>query len=68
MKRNENLTAKQKVKLEFIELLAYFYGFVNREDIIKKFNMSAASATNMLSEYNQNSSTQSRLQYTPQKL
>ena len=53
MKKNENLTTKQKIKLEFIELLAYFYGFVNREDIMKKFNMSAASATNMLSKYNQ---------------
>ena len=53
MKRNDCLTEKQKEKLEFIELLTYFHGIINREDIIKKFNVSAASATNILSKYSQ---------------
>ena len=42
----------QNEKLEFIELLAYFYGAVNREDIMNKFCISSASATNLLSKYN----------------
>ena len=42
----------QNEKLEFIELLAYFHGTVNREDIMNKFCISAASATNLLSQYN----------------
>ncbi len=40
-------------KLKFIESLVYFHGIINREDIMKKFNVSAASATNILSKYNQ---------------
>ena len=53
MKKNEHLTKAQEEKLKFIELLAYFHGIVNREDIIKRFGVSAASATNILSQYNQ---------------
>ena len=49
MKQNKNITKK----LKFIESLVYFHGIINREDIIKKFNVSAASATNILSKYNQ---------------
>ena len=53
MKKDEHLTTSQKEKLEFVELLAYFYGIVNRDDIIKRFSVSSALATNILSKYNQ---------------
>ncbi len=43
---------KNKNIMEFIEFFAYFYGTVNRENIINKFNISPASATNILSQYN----------------
>ena len=47
MEENKNL----KKKLEFIESFVYFHGIVNREDVTNKFNISPASATNLLSEY-----------------
>lgn len=44
----------KKIKqLEFVELLAYFHGSVDREGIKNRFGVSAASATNILAEYNQ---------------
>ena len=47
--RKKSLKTKQ---LKFIEFLVYFNGVINREDIINKFNISPASATNLLSQYN----------------
>ena len=47
------LKKNQKEKLQFIELMLYFYGIVSRDNIMKKFNLSSASATNILSKYNQ---------------
>ena len=38
-------------KLKFIESVVYFYGFIKREDIMNKFGVSPASATNILSRY-----------------
>ncbi len=49
MNQNKNITKK----LKFIESLVYFYGIINREDIMNKFGVSPASATNILSKYNQ---------------
>ena len=46
MKKN-----KDKKKLQFIESLVYFYGFIKREDIMNRFSISPASATNTLSRY-----------------
>ena len=40
-------------RLQFVELLAYFHGAVNREDLVNRFGISTASATNVLSAYNQ---------------
>lgn len=40
-------------RLEFVELLAYFTGIVSRDDIMNRFGLSPASATNLLSRYNQ---------------
>lgn len=51
--RKKELPDAQKEKLEFVELLAYFNGFVIREDITNRFGVSPASATNILSRYNQ---------------
>ena len=51
--QKDKFTKTQKEKLQFIELMIYFYGIVNRDDIMKKFNLSSASATNILSKYNQ---------------
>ena len=47
MTKNENL----QERLKFIEFLVYFYGTINREDVVNKFNISPVSATNVLSEY-----------------
>ena len=49
----KDLPDAQKEKLEFVELLAYFVGVVNREDITNRFGLSPASATNILSMYSQ---------------
>ena len=51
--RTKDLPDAQKEKLEFVEHLAYFNGVVNRDDITNRFGISAASATNILSMYNQ---------------
>ena len=53
MKKREDLPAAQIARLEFIELLIYFHGTVSREDIINRFGISKASATNLLSIYSQ---------------
>ena len=53
MKDSEEQTVAQMEKLQFIELLAYFHGAVNREDIINRFGISKASASNVLSAYGQ---------------
>ncbi len=53
MKDSEEQTAAQMEKLQFVELLAYFHGAVNREDIVNRFGISKASATNVLSVYSQ---------------
>lgn len=47
----EILTAVQEERLEFVELLAYFHGTVSRDEIMNRFSISAASATNILSQY-----------------
>ena len=52
MKTSEDPTVAQMEKLQFIELLAYFHGAVNREDLINRFGISKASATNVLTAYN----------------
>ena len=52
MKKDE-LKENQIEKLQFIEIMLYFYGIVSRDNIMKKFNLSSASATNILSKYNQ---------------
>ncbi len=53
MKNIEEQTVAQMEKLQFVELLAFFHGAVNREDIINRFGISKASATNVLSVYSQ---------------
>lgn len=53
MKESEEPTSAQMEKLQFVELLLYFHGAVNREDIINRFGISKASATNLLSAYSQ---------------
>ena len=53
MKKNKGLSVAQREKLAFVERLAYFHGIVNREDILNRFGISAASATNILSVYSQ---------------
>ena len=50
---NEEKTIAQIEKLRFVELLVYFNGVINREDIINRFGISKASATNILSAYSQ---------------
>ncbi len=52
MEGSEDLTVAQVEKLQFVEHLAYFHGSVNREDLINRFGISKASATNVLSTYN----------------
>ena len=49
--RQKKLPAAQKERLEFVELLAYFNGTVSRDEIMNRFGISAASATNILSKY-----------------
>ena len=51
--RQKKLPAAQKERLEFVELLAYFHGTVSRDEIMNRFGISAASATNILSQYSQ---------------
>ena len=51
--RQKKLPAAQKERLEFVELLAYFNGTVSRDEIMNRFGISAASATNVLSQYSQ---------------
>ena len=51
--RPKKLPAAQKERLEFVELLAYFNSTVSRDDIMNRFGISAASATNILSQYSQ---------------
>ena len=53
MKDSKEQTFAQMEKLQFIELLTYFHGTVNREDIINRFGISKASATNLLTVYSQ---------------
>lgn len=51
MKTSEDPTIAQMEKLQFVEHLAYFHGAVNREDLINRFGISKASATNVMSAY-----------------
>ena len=51
MKTSDDPTVAQMEKLQFVELLAYFHGTVNREDLINRFGISKASATNVLTAY-----------------
>lgn len=53
MKESEAPTVAQIEKLQFVEHLLYFHGAVIREDIINRFGVSKASATNLLSAYSQ---------------
>ena len=54
MERRQNrLPASQEERLEFVELLVYFHGTISRDDIMNRFSISAASATNTLSKYSQ---------------
>ena len=50
---SEAPTAAQIEKLQFVEHLLYFQGAVIREDIINRFGVSKASATNLISAYSQ---------------
>jgi len=52
MNISEEQTLSQLEKMQFVEHLAYFHGTVNREDLINRFGISKASATNLLSAYN----------------
>ena len=54
MERRQNrLPAAQEERLEFVELLVYFHGTISRDDIMNRFSISPASATNTLSKYSQ---------------
>ena len=53
MKKSEVPTVAQLEKLQFVELLAYFHGAVIRDDLIHRFGISKASATNVLAMYGQ---------------
>ena len=53
MAGNEEQTVARIERLRFIELLLYFGGSVNREDLINRFGISKASASNLLSAYGQ---------------
>ena len=46
-------TVARVERLRFIELLLYFGGSVNREDLVNRFGISKASASNLLSAYGQ---------------
>ena len=52
-RRRNRLSPTLERRLEFVELLAYFNGTVSRDEIMNRFSISAASATNTLSEYSQ---------------
>lgn len=51
MSEIENTSHKLE-QLKYIEQLAYYHGKIGREDIIDRFKISPASATNLLSYYN----------------
>ena len=53
MAGNEEQTVARIERLRFIELLLYFNGSVNRDDLINRFGISKASASNLLSAYSQ---------------
>ena len=53
MAGNEEQTVARIERLRFIELLLYFGGSVNRDDLINRFGISKASASNLLSAYGQ---------------
>lgn len=53
MSGNEEQTVARIERLRFIELLLYFNGSVNRDDLINRFGISKASASNLLSAYSQ---------------
>lgn len=53
MKQGDHLPAKQEERLKFVERLVYFDGAISREDIMNRFDISAASATSILSAYSQ---------------
>lgn len=53
MSGNEEQTVARIERLRFIELLLYFNGTVNRDDLINRFGISKASASNLLSAYSQ---------------
>lgn len=53
MKVSDIQAFSQIEKLQYIEYLAFFDGTVMREDIINRFGISKASATNLLATYNQ---------------
>ena len=52
-KNEKEISATQQKRLRHIEHLAFFNGMLTREDIRNKFSISAATATNDLSAYNQ---------------
>ena len=52
-RRQSRLPAAQEERLEFVELLVYFHGTISRDDIMNRFSISPASATNTLSKYSQ---------------
>lgn len=52
-RRRNRLSPALERRLEFVELLAYFNGTVSRDEIMNRFGISAASATNTLSKYSQ---------------
>ena len=51
--RQRHLSSSLAERLQFVELLAYFHGTVSRDEIINRFGISPASATNILSTYGQ---------------
>ncbi|MDE0679408.1 MAG: WYL domain-containing protein [Gammaproteobacteria bacterium] len=53
MAGKEEQTVARVERLRFIELLLYFGGSVNREDLTNRFGISKASASNLLSAYGQ---------------
>ncbi len=53
MTGNEEQTVVRIERLRFVELLLYFGGSVNRDDLINRFGISKATASNLLSAYGQ---------------
>ena len=53
MAGHEEQTVARIERLRFIESLLYFGGSVNRDDLINRFGISKASASNLLSAYGQ---------------